>query len=54
MFNTIEEAIEDIKQGKAVIVIDDESAESNEKFYHNPEAEYHKISIEDYYNPISI
>ena len=31
-----------------VIVIDDESAESNDIFYHNPKAEYHKISIEDY------
>ncbi len=31
-----------------VIVIDDESAESNDKFYHNSKAEYHKISIENY------
>ena len=28
MFNTIEEAIEDIKNGKMVIVVDDESREN--------------------------
>ena len=32
MFNTIEEAIEDIKQGKAVIVIDDENRENEGDF----------------------
>lgn len=37
-----------VNDGYKVIVIDDESAESNERFYHNPAAEYHKISIEDY------
>ena len=37
-----------VKDGYKVIVIDDESAESNDVFYRNPEAEYHKISIEDY------
>tara|TARA_B100000927_G_scaffold134292_1_gene108269 strand:- start:3862 stop:4758 length:897 start_codon:yes stop_codon:yes gene_type:complete len=30
-----------------VIVIDNESAVSNEKFYHNPLAEYHNIDIRD-------
>lgn len=29
MFNTIEEAIEDIKNGKMVIVVDDESREND-------------------------
>jgi len=37
-----------VKDGYKVIVIDDESAESNDIFYHNPKAEYHKVSIEDY------
>ena len=30
-----------------VIVIDNESAESNEEFYHNPLAEYHNVDIRD-------
>ena len=37
-----------VKDGYKTIVIDDESAESNDIFYHNPKAEYHKITIEDY------
>jgi len=37
-----------IINGYKVIVIDDESAESNDIFYHNDHAEYHKITIEDY------
>tara|TARA_R100000152_G_C6781539_1_gene216240 strand:- start:2736 stop:3650 length:915 start_codon:yes stop_codon:yes gene_type:complete len=37
-----------IKEGHEVYVIDDESAECNEKFYHNPKANYFKIPIEDF------
>ena len=37
-----------VNDGYKVIVIDDESAESNDIFYHNDKAQYHKISIEDY------
>ena len=37
-----------VSDGYNVIVIDDESAESNDVFYRNPTATYHKISIEDY------
>ena len=37
-----------VNENYKVIVIDDESAESNDTFYRNPNAEYHKISIEDY------
>ena len=34
-------------ENNQVIVIDNESAVSNEKFYHNPLAEYHNIDIRD-------
>ncbi len=37
-----------VNEGYKVIVIDNESAETNDIFYHNSKAEYHKISIEDY------
>ena len=32
MFNTIEEAIEDLKQGKVIIVVDDEDRENEGDF----------------------
>ena len=32
MFNTIEEAIEDLKAGKAIIVVDDEDRENEGDF----------------------
>ena len=37
-----------IKQGHDVIVIDNESASENEKFYWNNKAENHKLDICDY------
>ena len=37
-----------IKDGYQVIVIDNESAECNEEFYHNYKAKYYKINIENY------
>lgn len=37
-----------VNEGYKVIVIDNESAETNDVFYHNSKAEYYKISIEDY------
>ena len=37
-----------IKRGHKVIVIDNESAEENEEFYWNDEAENHKVDICDY------
>lgn len=39
-----------VNQGHEVIVIDNESAESNEKFYYNPLATYYKLDIVDYEN----
>ena len=37
-----------VKDGNEVIVIDNESAECNNEFYHNDKAEYYKYDIEDY------
>lgn len=37
-----------IEEGHEVLVVDDLSAESNEKFYVNEKAKYHKVSVEDY------
>ena len=37
-----------INQEHEVVVVDDLSSESNEKFYVNERAKYHKVSIEDY------
>jgi len=37
-----------VKDGFDVIVIDNESAECNEQFYYNNEAQYFKYDIEDY------
>lgn len=37
-----------VSLGHEVVVIDDNSAQCNEEFFVNPEAQYHKISICDY------
>jgi UDP-glucose 4-epimerase len=37
-----------VKLGHEVIVIDNESSECHEQFYHNEKASYHKIDIADY------
>ena len=37
-----------VKQGYEVIVIDDLSSDSHDKFYFNDQVEYHKISIVDF------
>ena len=37
-----------VKDGNEVIVIDNESAECNNEFYHNDKAKYYKYDIEDY------
>ena len=34
-----------LKNNNQVVVIDNESAEANEEFYHNPHAEYHTVDI---------
>ena len=37
-----------VKKGHEVVVIDDESAESNDPFFHNDKAQYFKYSIAEY------
>ena len=37
-----------VKKGHEVVVIDDESAESNDTFFHNDKAQYFKYSIAEY------
>ena len=37
-----------VSKGHQVIVVDDESAESNDTFFHNEKATYFKFSIADY------
>ncbi len=39
-----------INLGHEVRVIDNETAQTHEYFYHNPKAEYHKLDIADYEN----
>jgi UDP-glucose 4-epimerase len=43
-----------IKLGHDVVVIDNESAESNEEFYWNPKAQNYKYDIRDYENTRSL
>ena len=36
IFNTVEEAIEDFREGRIVIVVDDEDRENEGDFIHSP------------------